>query len=180
MRRVLVTFVLLAACAAPASAAAVLRGSVLGNGAARVTSPSLSFEGTVGQAIVGVSTGPARVVYHGFWVAGGARVAGVDDDPDAPAVPHALRFGAPSPNPSRAAVRFGVSLPKDAKVTLEILDLQGRRIASVAPGSLAAGEHQLFWNGRDDSGARASAGVFFARLHVDDRTVGTRRIVLTR
>ena len=53
----------------------------------------------------------------------------------------------------QAAIRFSLSAP--ARVALEIYDLRDllvRRIAAT-PEELAAGDHQLAWDGRDEHGA---------------------------
>ena len=55
-------------------------------------------------------------------------------------------------------------------------DVRGRRIATLAAGSLAAGDHVVQWNGRDDRGREASAGVYFVRLQAD-REVATKKVL---
>ena len=47
-------------------------------------------------------------------------------------------------------------------------------------GPLSAGERSLDWNGRDGSGRPSAAGVYFARVTVDNRSGGAMRFVLTR
>ena len=64
------------------------------------------------------------------------------------------------------------------KVRLEIFDARGRLVRIVHDGVLAAGDHQLAWNGRDDSGRALASGVYVtdADWHdVYDRVAGGRR-----
>jgi hypothetical protein len=96
--------------------------------------------------------------------------AGVDD------APHALSFARPSPNPARGAVRFAFALPAEASVTVDVLDVSGRRIATLAHGTFPAGTHELRWSGHDATGALAHPGVYFARLTTPTRTF-TQRFV---
>jgi hypothetical protein len=49
----------------------------------------------------------------------------------------------------------------------------------VADGAFAPGAHSIGWDGRDDSGATAAAGVYFARLAAGGRSA-TVRIVRVR
>lgn len=171
---------LIAVTALPA-AAFQLRGYVVSSGAADMGVAGMRSLATAGQPAIGRSSQGTQVVWHGYWSAGGTRVLAVDDEGpgDNPALPNALGFGRPSPNPSREAVTFDLALPKDAHVGLEVFDAQGRRIAEVQRGTMGAGYHRVAWSGRDESGQRVSAGVFFARLQVDGRPQGVRRIVLT-
>jgi hypothetical protein len=60
---------------------------------------------------------------------------------------------------------------------LDLLDASGRRVASLG-GRFEAGRQQLTWDGRDAAGARLPAGLYFVRMRVAGRDVGTRRITL--
>ena len=58
--------------------------------------------------------------------------------------------------------------------------MTGRRVRTLARGSeLAAGSHQLEWNGRNDAGALLRAGLYFCRLDAGTASE-TRRIVFAR
>jgi flagellar hook assembly protein FlgD len=69
-----------------------------------------------------------------------------------------------SPNPMRKEASFTFALPRGSQLKLEIVDLQGRRVATVADGNFKAGVHQVRWNGATSGGGPARAGVYFARL----------------
>ncbi len=87
-----------------------------------------------------------------------------------------LWFARPAPNPSRGEVRFAFSLPRAGAVTVDVLDVSGRRLATVANGAFPAGAHSLRWDGRDGAGSLAPAGVYFARFVTPGAAV-TRRFV---
>ena len=87
-------------------------------------------------------------------------------------------FAAPWPNPSSGETHFSYALAQEAEVRLEVLDVSGRRIATLDQGSRAAGTHPVRWNGVDESGRRARAGIYFARLTVGPR-IETRRFALS-
>ena len=88
-------------------------------------------------------------------------------------------LGAPRPNPAHAQARLAFRLPTSGPISLEVLDLQGRRLRSLWLGRAAAGEHEATWDGRDDRGNRVSSGVYLCRLEAGAR-VATRRIALIR
>ena len=90
----------------------------------------------------------------------------------------ALSLAPPSPNPSRGPVAFDYTLPSRARVSIVLFDAQGRRAARVLDAVEEAGRHRIRWDGLVASGAKAPAGVYFARLQVG-RESRTARIVIT-
>ena len=105
-----------------------------------------------------------------------APVAGVE-----PGSAHGLALGARA-NPffaSAGALRVTWALPEAAEVSLEVLDLQGRRVASLAHGFESAGEHESRWDGRAASGATLPPAMYVLCLRAGDLAL-TRRIVLVR
>ncbi len=57
-----------------------------------------------------------------------------------------------------------VDLPEPGPVRIEIFDVGGRRIRSLADRGLPAGATVILWDGREQGGAPARPGVYFARL----------------
>jgi FlgD Ig-like domain len=92
----------------------------------------------------------------------------------------AIRFGLPSPNPSRGAVSFRIVLPRDASVRFSVYDVQGRSVTSRPASTLSSGQHTFGWDGRGRGGESCGAGVYYARLEVDGAVVGTQRITILR
>jgi hypothetical protein len=92
--------------------------------------------------------------------------------------PAELSFALTGPNPARgeAAMKFG--LPHPADVRLELFDVAGRRVKTLAPGVHPAGWHTLQWNGTGDSGAPIGAGLYFVRFKAEGREFGSRLIWL--
>jgi hypothetical protein len=91
------------------------------------------------------------------------------------ALPSKPSFSLAYPNPSRGLARFDLRLPAAGEVSVEVFDLAGRRVHTLARGMRAAGHHSLSWDGRTRHG-RCAAGVYFVRA----RTTGleiVRRVV---
>ena len=76
------------------------------------------------------------------------------------------------PNPARIT-KVNFALPKQADVDLSVYDLSGRKVATLARGSMSAGPYTREWNG-----AGAGAGVYFIRLRVGSETYNLRTISL--
>jgi hypothetical protein len=94
------------------------------------------------------------------------------------ALPTSFALAAPSPNPfaGDTAIRFDVPAG-GGNVRLEVFDLQGRRVATLADGFSPAGRHSARWDGRDSGGRRSVAGVYFVRLQTP-KGGETRKITL--
>jgi YVTN family beta-propeller protein len=75
-----------------------------------------------------------------------------------------LRIESVSPNPTPSATHIAFSLPTEEAVSVDIYDLMGRRVATLASGVQAAGRHEVTWLGRDGSGSRVWGGVYFVRI----------------
>jgi len=61
-------------------------------------------------------------------------------------------------------------------VRLVLVDVAGRRVRTLVDETLAAGPHELAWDGRDAGGAPAPAGLYWARLDAGGEHA-TRRLV---
>ncbi|MCC6650682.1 MAG: alpha amylase C-terminal domain-containing protein [Candidatus Eisenbacteria bacterium] len=83
------------------------------------------------------------------------------------------------PNPARGTVRVAFALPRSGEAELSVFDTQGRRVALLHHGMLAAGPREMEWNGRNDSGAPAPAGVYLVRLRSSEGT-SIRRVARVR
>ena len=83
----------------------------------------------------------------------------------------------PTDDARGAEVRF--ALPSRGPVALEVFDVAGRRVRSLASGPFEAGEHAIGWDGRDADGHATAAGVYFVRL-VTDHGKSARKVVIRR
>ncbi|MEZ4650291.1 MAG: choice-of-anchor B family protein [Candidatus Eisenbacteria bacterium] len=90
------------------------------------------------------------------------------------------RFLGASPNPMPLSVQTDVrfQLAAAGEVRLEIVDVQGRRVALLADGPFVAGTHTVSWNGRDERGEAVPAGIYFERFAADGVRAGGRIVVL--
>jgi len=67
-------------------------------------------------------------------------------------------------------VTIRLEVPRAALATVDIVDVRGRHVRRVVQANLAAGSHDLTWDGADDRGRATASGVYFARLHVGDES----------
>ena len=87
------------------------------------------------------------------------------DEADVPAQ-FALHGNYPNPFNPMTTIRF--DLPRPARVNLSVYDVSGRLIrALIYEESVAAGKHEVVWNGHDEMGRLVATGVYFCRLQTD-------------
>jgi len=81
-----------------------------------------------------------------------------------PAAEGRLRLDPAWPNPfnPRTSVRFALESAGHAE--LAVYDAAGRRLRRLFSNRLEAGEHQMEWDGRDDSGRSLPSGLYILRL----------------
>ncbi|NOZ63289.1 MAG: T9SS type A sorting domain-containing protein [Calditrichaeota bacterium] len=78
------------------------------------------------------------------------------------------------PNPFNATTRVRFSLMRSMHISLDIFDLNGRLIENLESGYLAAGLHEIIWNGE-----RFSSGTYFCRLR-SEKSEQVRKILLLK
>ncbi|MCG3156135.1 MAG: hypothetical protein DKINENOH_02750 [bacterium] len=89
-----------------------------------------------------------------------------------PSAPRAFAQLPGFPNPFSASVlaaqggatRLAYRLPELAPVRLEIRNMLGQRVRTLVDRVQNAGEYQVSWDGRDETGRPCSAGVYFVKL----------------
>jgi len=90
-----------------------------------------------------------------------------------------LALAAPvSPNPASSGASLSFSIGAPGHVTAEVLDLSGRRVATLRDSYTPAGTQMLSWSLRDASGRPVSSGVYFVRIAIASEALTTRLIVL--
>ncbi len=100
-------------------------------------------------------------------------------DPDAVAALGAPTLRPAHPNPANPRTVVSFTLPRSGPVSLTVHDLAGRRLAVLAAGVLAAGEHTATWDGCADDGGPVASGLYALRLATGG-AVATQKLMLVR
>jgi YVTN family beta-propeller protein len=83
------------------------------------------------------------------------------------------------PNPFHPTTHITYSLVRASAVRLVVYDIAGRTVCRLVDGWREAGAHETSWDGRDDRGGDAAAGVYFLRFDAGEEG-STQRLVLLR
>jgi hypothetical protein len=68
------------------------------------------------------------------------------------------------PNPFNPETKISFNVNRKADISLEIYNLKGQKIRTLLDVSLAKGQHQIIWDGKDDKGLNAGSGVYIYKM----------------
>jgi len=101
-------------------------------------------------------------------------VSAVDDQ-----TPLAFRLNGATPNPFNPVTTLRFSLARASATTVKVFDTRGRLVKQLLSQELAAGEHDLMWDGRNEQGRGMPSGVYL--VHVTSGAQhGTMKLVLAK
>jgi len=83
------------------------------------------------------------------------------------------------PNPFNPQTTIAFSIAQRANVDLEVYDVNGALVRTLANDTRAAGAYQVEWDGRDTHGTAVASGVYFYKLNAGSFTQ-TRKMVLLK
>jgi hypothetical protein len=101
-----------------------------------------------------------------FLIAEPGSPTGIDET----ALPKVFRLYPNFPNPFRAGTMINYDLPEPGLVSLEVYDLQGRRVNTLVAEDKAAGRYSVPWTGQNESGQMVAPGIYFYRLQTPKHT----------
>lgn len=87
-----------------------------------------------------------------------------------------MHLGAGATADGLTDIRF--RLTDDARITVRICDVDGRRIRTLATQMFARGEQHLVWDGRNDAGERVARGIYLYQLGVGTSIYSGRAVLL--
>ncbi len=94
-------------------------------------------------------------------------------------LPGTPRLRGVSPNPFNPRTEIAFDLPAASACRVRVFDLQGRTVATLVDGELAAGRHTVVWQGVDDRGDPQPSGLYLVRLTTPGYSE-TRKMTLAR
>ena len=95
------------------------------------------------------------------------------------AIPYAMQLLPNYPNPFNSETRVAFTLPQPTRARIVVYNALGQSVRILLSSDMAAGRHELTWDGRNDRGIGLASGVYFYRLYAKDR-VRSRSLVLLR
>lgn len=84
------------------------------------------------------------------------------------------------PNPFASETQIEFQAGREGRAHAEIWNLAGRRMRSIDLGSVPRGVTRFSWDGRDSSGSKVGAGVYWVRIEVEGQGSPIGKVTLLR
>jgi hypothetical protein len=171
IRGLLLTGAVIVLSAASAIAQYSIQSSVIGSGGAPMSNGTYSMNGTIGQAVVGVTSGSPYIAQQGFW----HNAAPQSSVGPAPGVANGYELEQNFPNPFNPSTVIRFSIPERVKVTLRILNLLGEEVSREIDGEvMESGKYEVNFMAKG-----IPSGTYVYRLEAGNY-VKSRKMVLTK
>lgn len=85
-------------------------------------------------------------------------------DENSPELPTEFNLSQNYPNPFNPNTQISFTLPRKEDIKLEIFNLLGQKIITLADGLFSAGTHSVEWNGKDSDGEKISSGIYLYKI----------------
>jgi hypothetical protein len=103
----------------------------------------------------------------------------VDAVPDVPStIPGEYELAQNYPNPFNPNTTISFSIPKAEQVQLQVFNLIGELVATLADADFQAGTHRINWSGVDINGHRVTSGIYFYRLQTKSQSLMRKMILV--
>jgi FlgD Ig-like domain len=139
---------------------------VLAPGGGRLTGGPMVSTATVGEGFVSAELrGTNRVLQAGFHAQTKFLSPTLGIEPEAAGSPiRASRIVGNAPNPFNPATTIKFDLAAGGAAALRIYDVRGRLVRTLVDGPMAAGAHQISWDGRSNAGSAVASGVYLLEM----------------
>jgi len=84
--------------------------------------------------------------------------------------PNDFVLGSAYPNPFNPVTHFDVKVPAKEYVSISVMDILGRKVATLQNGQMAPGHYQISWNGTNRFGKMVASGTYFAVMKFGEKT----------
>lgn len=95
-----------------------------------------------------------------------------------PPVPMKFQLAQNYPNPFNPSTRIAFALPQATHIELDVYNLLGQRVIRLKNQAMAAGWHEVVWNGKNNAGDMVASGIYFYRLHSNEFTESRKMLLL--
>ena len=84
------------------------------------------------------------------------------------------------PNPFNLSTTIPVHIPKSSKISLDIYNILGQKIATIFYGKVQPGKHSFVWNSSDNKGMNISSGIYLVELSTNTGIKNVRKLLLMK
>ena len=173
MRRLVLTLsvvMVVSLVSLPVDAQIQMPYSVVGCGGGVMSGTNHTVHGTVGQAVIGVVSGPNHTNEIGFWYRPGWILTGIEGDD---VLPTRSALDQNHPNPFNPTTTLTFAIVERCDVIVKLYDVAGREVVTLVDDTLEPGYHRTVIDG-----SNLASGVYFARMVAGSFTASRKMILL--
>jgi hypothetical protein len=93
-------------------------------------------------------------------------------------IPMKTALGGNYPNPFNPTTTIAFDLATTGNVAIEVFNIRGQKVITLANDEFTAGHHIVNWDGVDSHGRSVSSGIYFYRMTTDDFTTSRKMILM--
>ena len=95
------------------------------------------------------------------------------------ALPETFELSQNFPNPFNPSTEIQFTVGKDALVSLNIYDIQGRLVSSLVDNSFySSGSYKITWDGNNQHGTQVPSGMYMYKLVSEHQTVSRKMVLM--
>jgi len=95
-------------------------------------------------------------------------------------VPNEFSIYPATPNPFNPETQFQIGLPQTSRLTVEVYNVVGQHIVTLANRVFAEGYHTFRWASIDANGKGVPTGIYFVRASSSTGWIGTQKLMLMK
>jgi hypothetical protein len=85
-----------------------------------------------------------------------------------------------SANSRNSGTNISFTIEKRSDVEISVYNTKGQKVKTLTNENYDAGEHSVFWNGKNESNKKVASGVYLYRMNVDGRVVQTNKCLVVK
>ena len=113
------------------------------------------------------------------WESNGARAKLDNLTTSAGQMPESFGLSQNYPNPFNPSTAISFNLPVAGFAELSVFNILGQKVITLVSGNMSAGNHEVTWEGTDETGSTVTSGVYFYRLTTEQNSE-TRKMMLMK
>lgn len=82
------------------------------------------------------------------------------------------------PNPFHSQTKLNIHGIKHRSARVEIYNVKGQRVKTIANFDVKGGNSQVSWNGEDDNGQKLASGLYFAKIESGNQSVTKKMLIM--
>jgi len=94
-------------------------------------------------------------------------------------IPMVTELNGNYPNPFNPTTSIFYNLSQESNVQIEVFNVKGQKVKTLINDFEEAGNHQVYWNGTDESSKPVSSGVYFYKMKAG-KFVSTKKMILMK